>query len=331
MQGKILKNVLVTGADGFIGSHLTEMLVKNNYNVTALVQYNSFNNFGWLDSVEKKENLKIISGDIRDSNFCYKIMHDIDLVFNLAALIAIPYSYKAPESYIDTNIKGTFNICQAARDSGNIRIVHTSTSEVYGSALYVPMDEKHPLQAQSPYSASKISADAIAMSFYFSFDLPITILRPFNTYGPRQSARAIIPSIIIQLANKSKEISLGDTSTTRDFNYVDDTCKAFLAVAKTDKTIGLTLNAGSNTEISIHNLFLIIKELMKSDAKYVNKIERKRPFKSEVKRLYSDSSLISNITGHKQNYDLKSGLKKTIDWFINRNNLKNYKTNIYNV
>lgn len=326
-----MKNILVTGADGFIGSHLTEMLIKNNYKVTALIQYNSFNSFGWLENTQKRKNLKIISGDIRDSHFCYKIMHNIDLVFNLAALIAIPYSYEAPESYIDTNIKGTLNICQAAKHLGNIRVVHTSTSEVYGSALYVPMDENHPLQPQSPYSASKISADAIAMSFYYSFDLPVTILRPFNTYGPRQSARAVIPSIIIQLASKGTEINLGDTSTTRDFNYVEDTCAAFMAVAKNDKTIGMTLNAGSNSEISIHNLFMIIRDLMKSEAKYINKVERKRPPNSEVKRLYSDSTLISKITGHRQSYDLKRGLQKTINWFTRDNNLKNYKPTIYNV
>lgn len=326
-----MKNILVTGADGFIGSHLTEMLIKNNYNVTALVQYNSFNSFGWLEDISNKESLKIISGDIRDANFCCSIMHDIDTVFNLAALIAIPYSYLAPESYIDTNIKGTFNICQAAKDSGNIRVIHTSTSEVYGSALYVPMDEKHPLQPQSPYSASKIAADAIAMSFYYSFALPVTILRPFNTYGPRQSARAVISSIIIQLANNKNEINLGDTSTTRDFNYVEDTCAAFLAVAKNNKTIGMTLNSGSDSEISIHNLFMMIKELMKSNAKYVERDERKRPPNSEVNRLYSNSTLIRKITGYKQSYDLKSGLQKTIDWFTRDNNLKNYKPNIYNV
>lgn len=326
-----MKNALITGAEGFIGSHLTEILLSNNYKVTALVQYNSFNNFGWLEGVKNHSNLNIILGDVRDPNFCNEIVRGMDVVFHLAALIAIPYSYIAPDSYIDTNVKGTLNICQSAKNYGNIRVIHTSTSEVYGSALYVPMDEKHPLQPQSPYSASKISADAIAMSFFYSFNLPVSILRPFNTYGPRQSARAIIPSIIIQIANNIKEISLGDTSTTRDFNYVEDTCMAFLSVANNDNTIGKTLNAGSNSEISIHNLFLLIKNIMKSNTLYKTKSERLRPLNSEVQRLYSDSNLLKNITGFEQKISLNTGLIKTIEWFSNSKNLKEYKADLYNV
>jgi NAD dependent epimerase/dehydratase len=326
-----LKNALITGAEGFIGSHLTELLLTNNYKVTALVQYNSFNNFAWLENVKNNSNLNIILGDVRDPNFCNEIVKEMDIIFHLAALIAIPYSYIAPDSYIDTNVKGTLNICQSAKKHGNIRVIHTSTSEVYGSALYVPMDEKHPMQPQSPYSASKIAADAIAMSFYYSFNLPVTILRPFNTYGPRQSARAIIPSIIIQIANNIKEISLGDTSTTRDFNYVEDTCMAFLSVANNDNTIGKTLNAGSNSEISIHNLFLLIKNIMKSNTLYKTRPERLRPLNSEVQRLYSDSNLLKNITGFEQKISLNTGLIKTIKWFSNSKNLKEYKADLYNV
>ena len=326
-----MKKALVTGADGFIGSHLTELLLKNNFKVTALVQYNSFNSFGWLENINENENLNIISGDVRDANFCKNIVKDVDVIFHLAALIAIPYSYVAPESYIDTNVKGTLNICPAAKESGNIRVIHTSTSEVYGSSLYVPMDEKHPLQPQSPYSASKIAADAIAMSFFYTFKLPVTILRPFNTYGPRQSARAVIPSIIIQMANNIKKIRLGDTSPTRDFNYVEDTCMAFLSVFNNKNTIGKTLNAGSNSEISIHDLFVIIKTIMKSDAIYINENERMRPVNSEVKRLYSNSNQIRELTFLEQEFSLEKGLIKTIKWFSEVDNLKNYKANIYNV
>ena len=326
-----MKKALVTGADGFIGSHLTELLLKNNFKVTALVQYNSFNSFGWLENINENENLNIISGDVRDANFCKNIVKDVDVIFHLAALIAIPYSYIAPESYIDTNVKGTLNICLAAKESGNIRVIHTSTSEVYGSSLYVPMDEKHPLQPQSPYSASKIAADAVAMSFFYTFKLPVTILRPFNTYGPRQSARAVIPSIIIQMANNIKKIRLGDTSPTRDFNYVEDTCMAFLSVFNNKNTIGKTLNAGSNSEISIHDLFVIIKKIMKSDAIYINENERMRPVNSEVKRLYSNSNQIRELTFLEQEFSLEKGLIKTIKWFSEVDNLKNYKANIYNV
>ena len=290
-----MQNALVTGAEGFIGSHLTELLLKKKFVVTALVQYNSFNNFGWLEAIKDHKDLNIVLGDVRDQNFCNLIVKKMDVIFHLAALIAIPYSYLAPESYIDTNVKGTLNICQAAKNEGNVRVIQTSTSEVYGSSLYVPMDENHPLQPQSPYSASKIAADAIAMSFFYSYNLPVTVLRPFNTYGPRQSARAVIPSIIIQIANNIKEISLGDTSTTRDFNYVEDTCMAFLSVANNDNTIGETINAGSNSQISIHDLFLMIKNIMNSNATYITKSERIRPLNSEVHRLKKNKAELYNV------------------------------------
>jgi len=323
--------VLVTGADGFIGSHLTELLVLSGYKVKALSQYNSFNNWGWLEDINCKDQIEILTGDIRDSHYCKYISKDVDIIFHLAALIAIPYSYVAPNSYLDTNIKGTLNICQAARENGNIRIIHTSTSEVYGTAQYVPIDEKHPMQPQSPYSASKIAADAMAMSFHNAFDLPVTIARPFNTYGPRQSARAVIPTIILQIANGIKEIKLGDTSPTRDFNYVEDICKGFLAIAKNDQTIGETINIGSNSEISIGSTFDLIKELMKSDVKLVTDKERIRPENSEVFRLCCDNTKIQLLTGFKPQVEIKEGLQRTIDWFTQPNHLKHYKSEIYNV
>jgi len=322
---------LVTGADGFIGSHLTELLVLSGYKVKALSQYNSFNNWGWLEDINCKDQIEILAGDIRDSNYCKYISKDVDIIFHLAALIAIPYSYVAPNSYLDTNIKGTLNIGQAARENGNIRIIHTSTSEVYGTAQYVPIDEKHPMQPQSPYSASKIAADAMAMSFHNAFDLPVTIARPFNTYGPRQSARAVIPTIILQIANGIKEIKLGDTSPTRDFNYVEDTCRGFLAIAENDQTIGETINIGSNSEISIGSTFDLIKELMKSDVKLVTDKERIRPENSEVFRLCCDNTKIQLLTGFKPQVDIKEGLQRTIDWFTQPNHLKHYKSEIYNV
>ena len=324
-------NVLVTGADGFIGSHLVEMLDSKGYQVSALSQYNSFNNWGWLEFINCKDKINILTGDIRDPHYCSYIMKDVDIVFHLAALIAIPYSYVAPSSYVDTNISGTLNICQAAKENGNIRVIHTSTSEVYGTAQYVPIDEKHPLQPQSPYSASKIAADAMAMSFYNSFELPVTIARPFNTYGPRQSARAVIPTIITQIASGIKEIKLGDLSPTRDFNYVEDTCRGFLAIAKNDQTIGETINIGSNSEISIGSTFDLIKELMKSDVKLVIDKERIRPENSEVFRLCCDNSKIQLLTGFKSQVDIKEGLQRTIDWFTQPNHLKHYKSEIYNV
>ncbi|SVC22601.1 uncharacterized protein METZ01_LOCUS275455 [marine metagenome] len=324
-------NALVTGADGFIGSHLSELLVEKGYQVKALAQYNSFNNWGWLEDVSYKDQIEILAGDIRDSHYCKYIAKDVDIIFHLAALIAIPYSYVAPNSYVDTNIKGTLNICQAAKENGNIRIIHTSTSEVYGTAQYVPIDEKHPMQPQSPYSASKIAADAMAMSFHNAFDLPVTIARPFNTYGPRQSARAVIPTIITQITTGVKEIKLGDTTPTRNFNYVEDICRGFLAIAKNDQTIGETINIGSNSEISIGSTFDLIKELMKSDVKLVTDKERIRPEKSEVFRLCCDNSKIQNLTGFKSQVDISEGLQRTIDWFTNPNNLIHYKSEIYNV
>ena len=323
--------VLVTGADGFIGSHLTELLVLSGYKVKALSQYNSFNNWGWLEDINCKDQIEILTGDIRDSHYCKYISKDVDIIFHLAALIAIPYSYVAPNSYLDTNIKGTLNICQAARESGNIRVIHTSTSEVYGTAQYVPIDEKHPMQAQSPYSASKIAADAMAMSFYNSFELPVTIARPFNTYGPRKSARAVIPTIITQIANGIKEIKLGDLSPTRDFNYVEDICRGFLAIAENDQSIGEIFNIGSNSEISIGSTLDLIKELMKSDIRLVTDKERLRPEKSEVFRLCCDNTKIEKLTGFKPQVDISEGLQRTIDWFTQPNHLKHYKAKIYNV
>lgn len=322
--------VLVTGADGFIGSHLCEMLVDKGYQVKALSQYNSFNNWGWLEDVSCADEIEILTGDVRDPHYCKHITRDIDVIYHLAALIAIPYSYIAPDSYVDTNIKGTLNICQAARDNGVKRIIHTSTSEVYGTAQYVPIDENHPVQAQSPYSASKIAADAMAISFYNAFNLPVTIARPFNTYGPRQSARAVIPTIITQIANGMKEIKLGDLSPTRDFNYVEDTCRGFIALAESDGTIGEIVNIGSNFEISIGDTLNLIKELMGSDVKFVTDEQRLRPDKSEVFRLWCDNSKIEKLTGFKPKTDIISGLRKTVDWIVRPENLKHYKSEIYN-
>jgi NAD dependent epimerase/dehydratase len=276
-----MKNVLITGADGFIGSHLTEMLVTKGYQVKALSQYNSFNNWGWLEDVNCKDQIEVLTGDVRDPHYCKYITQDIDIIFHLAALIAIPYSYIAPDSYVDTNIKGTLNVCQAAIENSVKRVVHTSTSEVYGTAQYVPIDENHPLQAQSPYSATKIAADAMAMSFYNAYGLPVTIARPFNTYGPRQSTRAVIPTIITQIANGMREIKLGDITPTRDFNYVEDTCRGFISLVESDQTIGQTVNIGSNFEISISETLIIIKELMNSDVQFITDEQRIRPEKSE--------------------------------------------------
>ena len=264
---------------------------------------------------------------IRDSH----ITKDIDIIFHLAALIAIPFSYIAPDSYVDTNIKGTLNICQAAKENGNIRVIHTSTSEVYGTAQYVPMDENHPLQPQSPYSATKIAADALAKSFNNAFDLPLTIARPFNTYGPRQSARAVIPTIITQIANGAKEIQLGDLTPTRDFSYVEDTCRGFIALAEEDSTIGETINIGSNYEISIADTLNIIKDLMQSDVKFIADEQRIRPEKSEVFRLWCDNKKLEKLTGFKPQYDIKNGLQKTIEWITEPDHLKTYKSEIYNV
>lgn len=326
-----MKSVLVTGADGFIGSHLVEMLVKKGYKVRALALYNSFNDWGWLERLSCLKDIEVITGDVRDPFFCKELTKDIDTVFHLASLIAIPYSYIAPQSYVDTNVNGTVNMCKASMENGVKRFIHTSTSETYGTAQYVPINEKHPMQPQSPYSASKIAADAMAMSFYNSFEFPLTTARPFNTYGPRQSARAVIPTIITQIANGMKEIKLGDVTPTRDFNYVEDTCRGFLALANSDKTIGKSVNIGSNFEISIGDTLNVIKKIMNSDVSFITDEQRIRPEKSEVNRLWCDNTLIKNLTGFEPKFSIEQGLEKTIKWFINPENLKKYKVGIYNV
>lgn len=334
------KSILITGADGFIGSHLVETLYRYTQTpsssffgakIKALSLYNSFNYWGWLEEVSCLKDIEVISGDIRDPHFCKTICKNVDIIFHLAALIAIPYSYVAPESYVDTNIKGTLNICQAALENDVKRIIHTSTSEVYGTAQYVPIDELHPLQPQSPYSASKIGADCIAMSFYNSFSLPLTTARPFNTYGPRQSARAVIPTIITQIANGAKQIKLGDTTPTRDFNFVLDTCEGFIALAESEKTIGEVINIGSNFEISVGDTLNLIKELMGSDVEFITDSQRIRPKNSEVFRLWCDNTKIKNLTGFSPKYDMRRGLQETIDWITQPQNLIRYKSEIYNV
>jgi NAD dependent epimerase/dehydratase len=325
-----MNKVLVTGADGFIGSHLTEMLLEQGYQVRALSLYNSFNNWGWLDGI-RHSNLEVVTGDVRDSHFCKHITQEIDIVFHLAALIAIPYSYVAPDSYVDTNVKGTLNICQAAKENGVKRVLVTSTSEVYGTAQYVPIDEKHPKQPQSPYSATKIGADAMAMSFYNAFNLPVVIVRPFNTYGPRQSARAIIPTIITQIANGKREIKLGDLSPTRDFNFVKDTSKGFIELSQCDAAIGQEVNVCSNYEISMRDTLELIAKLMDAKVRFVEDEQRIRPKNSEVFRLWGDNSKIKSLTGFTPEYPIEKGLRETIDWFRNKENLKKYKADIYNV
>jgi Nucleoside-diphosphate-sugar epimerases len=322
--------VLVTGADGFIGSHLTEALLAKGYRVRALAQYNSFNNWGWLEDIAANVRLEIVCGDIRDADFCRTISRDIDTVYHLAALIAIPYSYLAPDSYVDTNIKGTLNMCQAARDCGVRRIVVTSTSEVYGTAMYVPIDEKHPRQPQSPYSATKIGADAIAKSFYNAFDLPLVIARPFNTYGPRQSARAIIPTIITQIAAGNTQIKLGDLSPTRDFNFVEDTAAGFIALGETEGIEGREINIATGTEISMADTFAMIARLMGREVDEVTDPERLRPAKSEVNRLCGDNTLITSLTDWRPRHTIEEGLAKTIEWFCLPENLAKYKPDIYN-
>lgn len=326
-----MKTVLVTGADGFIGSHLTEELVWKGYKVKALSQYNSFNYWGWLEDLKCLNEIEVLSGDIRDPHYCKNITKGVDYIFHLGALIAIPYSYIAPDSYVDTNIKGTLNICQAALENGVERVMHTSTSEVYGTAQYVPIDEKHPLQPQSPYSASKIGADSMAMSFYNSMNLQVTIARPFNTYGPRQSARAIIPTMITQIASGKKEIVLGDLAPTRDFSYVTDTAKGMIAVLESDKTIGETVNIGSNFEISIEDTLNIIKKKMNSNITFSIDEKRIRPKNSEVFRLWCDNRKMIELTGFKPSFSIEDGLEKTIEWFSKDENLKRYKVDLYNV
>lgn len=325
------ENILVTGADGFIGSHLVERLAADGHRVKALSQYNSFNYWGWLEGFSSEDQVEVISGDVRDPHYCKSITKDIDVIYHLAALIAIPYSYVAPDSYVDTNVKGTLNICQAALENGVKRVIHTSTSEVYGTAQYVPIDEHHPLQPQSPYSASKIAADAMAMSFHNAFGLPLTVARPFNTYGPRQSARAVIPTIITQIAAGKKRIKLGDVTPTRDFNYVEDTCAGFIALANCDESVGEVVNIGSNFEISVGDTLNLIREIMGSDVEFVTDEQRIRPQGSEVHRLWCDNKKIYSLTGFEPRVPLREGLKRTIDWFIKPDNLKKYKADIYNV
>ena len=326
-----MKKVLVTGADGFIGSHLTELLLEKGYEVKAFTYYNSFNSWGWLDSLpkEKLNEIEIFSGDIRDPNGVREAMRGIDGVFHLAALIAIPFSYHSPDSYVDTNIKGTLNVLQAARELGTERIMITSTSEVYGTAQYVPIDEKHPFQGQSPYSATKIGADRLAESFYRSFNLPVSIVRPFNTYGPRQSARAVIPTIITQLLAGKEEIRLGSLTPTRDFNYVKDTAAGFVAIAESDKTIGEEINIASQKEISIGELATEIINQINPRARIVCEEQRLRPEKSEVNRLLGCNEKIRQLTGWSPSYTLSEGISETISWL--RDNLDNYKINIYNI
>lgn len=331
------KKILITGADGFIGSHLAEHLVKAGCDVRAFVLYNSFNSWGWIDSLSPdiKKNLDVFSGDIRDPNGVRLAMKDCDVVFHLAALIAIPYSYHSPDSYVDTNIKGTLNVVQAARDLGVEKIIHTSTSEVYGTAQFVPITEDHPLQGQSPYSASKIGADQIAISFYNSFSTPVSIIRPFNTYGPRQSARAVIPTIISQLAGGSSFVKLGNLSPTRDFNFIEDTVEGFLAIAAADSSIGRVINIGSSFEISIGETAALIADIMGKNLDIFQEEDRFRPERSEVERLYASNTLARELTGWTPKYSgkdgFRKGLEKTIEWFMNKENLKNYKMGIYNI
>lgn len=321
--------VLVTGADGFIGSHLTEALLSAGYQVRALSYYNSFNDWGWLEGINNPD-LEVVSGDVRDPDFCRHITRGCPLVFHLAALIAIPYSYVAPDSYVDTNIRGTLNMLQAARDCNVERIVVTSTSEVYGTALYVPIDENHPRQPQSPYSATKIGADALAKSFYNAFELPVVIARPFNTYGPRQSARAIIPTIITQIAAGHREIKVGDLAPTRDFNFVTDTAAGFLALATAPGIEGREINIATGREVTMEETLHTIARLMGADIKWVTDPERIRPSKSEVRRLLGDNKLITSLTDWRPRVSLEEGLSKTIDWFVRPENLARYKIDIYN-
>ncbi|KEZ90728.1 NAD-dependent 4,6-dehydratase LegB [Lacrimispora celerecrescens] len=326
-----MKKVLVTGADGFIGSHLTETLVERGYDVRAFTFYNSFNTWGWLDFLpdEIKKEIEILPGDIRDPNGVRNAMTGIESVFHLAALIAIPFSYHSPDSYVDTNIKGTLNVLQAARGLGTDKVLITSTSEVYGSAKYVPIDESHPFQGQSPYSATKIGADRLAESFYRSFSLPVSIVRPFNTYGPRQSARAVIPSIISQLLTGTKELHLGSLTPTRDFNYVKDTVNGFIEIEKSGKTIGEEINIASQTEISIGELAAELIRQINPQASIICEQERMRPQKSEVNRLLGSNKKLKELTDWNQEYSLSFGLKKTIDWM--EKNQDKYKTGIYNL
>jgi len=331
------KRVLVTGADGFIGSHLVEHLVRNGVDVRAFVYYNSFNSWGWLDDADEqvKRSLDVFAGDIRDPHGVRTAMRGCDVVLHLAALIAIPYSYHSPDTYIDTNVKGTLNVVQAARELEIERVVHTSTSEVYGTARFVPITEDHPLQGQSPYSASKIGADQMAASFHASFGTPVSIIRPFNTYGPRQSARAVIPTIITQLAAGARELKLGAVHPTRDFNYVRDTVRGFVSVAECDAAIGQVINIGSNYEVSVGDTAQLIASIMGKDVALVSDSQRLRPAGSEVERLWADNTRARELTGWTPEYPgvegLRRGLQETIAWFGNSDNLRRYKAGLYNI
>lgn len=331
------KKILVTGADGFIGSHLTERLVQLGYSTRAMVQYNSFNSWGWLDHSPKqiKDNIEIFAGDVRDPHGVKKAMEGCDWVLHLAALIAIPYSYHSPDTYVDTNIKGTLNILQAARELGVEKVVHTSTSEVYGTARFVPIHEEHPLQGQSPYSATKIAADQMAIAYYNSFNLPVAIIRPFNTYGPRQSARAVIPTVITQIANGRRQIKLGAVHPTRDFNFVLDTVEGFVAMAKSDKSVGQVINIGSNYEVSIGDTVKLIAEVMGADIEILTEQQRLRPEKSEVERLWAANDKARELLGWQPRYagveGLRRGLAETAAWFCDPKNLAGYKADIYNL
>jgi len=331
------KKILVTGADGFIGSHLVEHLVRQGHSVRAFVLYNSFNSWGWLDESPKEitENIEIFSGDVRDPHGVKEAMKGCDVVLHLAALIAIPYSYHSPDTYVDTNVKGTLNIVQAARELGVERVVQTSTSEVYGTAQFVPITEDHPLQGQSPYSATKIGADQIAMSFYNAFETPVSTIRPFNTYGPRQSARAVIPTIITQIANGSREIKLGALTPTRDFNYFMDIVRGFEAVAASDACVGEVVNVGSGFEVSIGDTAQAIAEVMNADIEIICDEQRLRPEKSEVNRLFAGNAKAKELCGWEPAYGgldgFKKGLKLTAEWFTDPENLRRYKSGIYNI
>ena len=329
------KPVAVTGADGFIGSHLVEALLARGYNVRALAQYNSFNNWGWLEDVDAtvatgRGILEIVTGDVRDASFCRSFVEGCGTVFHLAALIAIPYSYEAPESYVDTNIRGTLNMCQAARAAAVDRIVVTSTSEVYGTARQVPIPETHPRQPQSPYSATKIGADALALSFYNAFDLPVVLARPFNTYGPRQSARAIIPTIISQIVTGHKVIKVGDLTPTRDFNYVTDTCRGFIALAETPGLEGREINIATGTEVTMEETLHTIARVMEREVTFETDAARLRPSKSEVRRLCGDNTLITTLTDWRPEVTLEDGLRRTARWFTDPAHLARYKADIYN-
>lgn len=324
------KNILITGADGFIGSHLTESLFGKCAHIKALTYYNAFNNWGNLENTSFVKNIEVVSGDVRDPFFCESLTKGVDVIFNLAALIAIPYSYIAPQSYIETNINGALNICQGALKNG-ARMIQVSTSEVYGTAEYVPIDEKHSLKPQSPYSASKIGADSIALSFCSSFGLPVTIARPFNTYGPRQSARAFIPTIITQILSGVKKIKLGNLTPTRDLNYVLDTCEGLIKIAEADNVVGEVVNIGSNTEISVGEVFEKIRSIMDADVETIEDVQRLRPESSEVLRLRCDNSKIRRLTGYEPKYGIDEGLNKTISWFSDKARLSIYKADIYNL